>query len=63
MYELIDDVRWIFLNLPQVFLFDKKTKQISYPERGVKLAGSDKVTIAKCFLACLAKNNRNCSPQ
>lgn len=53
MYQ-VKDLRWIFLNIPQVFLLDKKSKQISYPERGIKLAGSGKVTIAKCFLACLS---------
>ena len=54
---LLKDVRWVFLNIPQVFLLDKKSKQISYPERGIKLAGSGKVTLAKCFLACLSGDN------
>jgi len=56
MYQ-VKDLRWIFLNIPQVFLLDKKSKQISYPERGIKLAGTGKVTIAKCFLACLSGDN------
>ena len=53
MHQIISPVRWIFLNAPRIFLQDKKTKEITYPEKGVKLAGTDKVTIAKCFLACL----------
>ena len=53
MHQIISPVRWIFLNTPRIFLQDKKTKEISYPEKGVKLAGTDKVTIAKCFLTCL----------
>lgn len=56
MYQ-IQELRWIFLNIPQVFFLDKNTKQISYAERGMKLAGSGKVTIARCFLACLSGDN------
>ena len=56
MYQ-IKDLRWVFLTIPKVFLLDKKTKQISYPERGIKLAGTSKVTIAKCFLACISGDN------
>lgn len=56
MHQIISPVRWIFLNTPRIFLQDKKTKEISYPEKGVKLAGTDKVTIAKCFLACLSSD-------
>ncbi len=57
MYKIVSPVRWVFLNMPSIFLYDKKTKEISYPERGMKLAGTSKVTIAKCFLACVCNNN------
>ncbi len=57
MHKIVSPVRWVFLNLPSIFLYDKKTKEISYPERGMKLAGTSKVTIAKCFLACLCGDN------
>lgn len=57
MYQLVSPVRWVFLTLPKIFIFDKKTKQVSYPERGVKLAGTQKVTICQCFLACLIEDN------
>jgi hypothetical protein len=57
MHQIVAPVRWIFLNIPPVFLQDKKTKEISYPEKGVKLLGTSKVTVAKCFLACLSGDN------
>lgn len=53
MHQIIAPVRWIFLNIPRIFICDKNTKEISLPEKGVKLFGTNKVTIAKCFLACL----------
>ena len=56
MHEIVSPVRWIFLNIPRIFVQDKKTKEVSLPEKGVKLFGTNKVTIAKCFLACLIDN-------
>lgn len=53
MHQIKSSVRWIFLNIPRIFIQDKNTEEVSLPERGVKLFGTDKVTIAKCFLACL----------
>jgi hypothetical protein len=57
MHQIITPVRWIFLNIPPIFLQDKKNKEIFYPEKGVKLLGTNKVTVAKCFLACLSGDN------
>ncbi len=57
MHKIISPVRWVFLTMPRIFLLDKKTKEISYPQKGMRLAGTNKVTVAKCFLACLAENN------
>ena len=57
MHKIISPVRWVFLNMPRIFLLDKKTKEISYNQKGVRLAGTNKVTVAKCFLVCLAENN------
>ena len=53
MHEIVSDVRWVFLNIPRIFIQDKTTKEISFPQKGVKLFGTNKVTVAKCFLACL----------
>ncbi len=57
MHKIISPVRWVFLTMPKIFLMDKKTKEISYPQKGMRLAGTNKVTVAKCFLACLAEDN------
>ena len=57
MHKIVSPVRWVFLNLPSIFVYDKKSKEISYPQRGMKLAGTSKVTIAKCFLACVCGDN------
>lgn len=56
MHEIVSPVRWIFLNLPRIFHYDKNTKEVTIPERGSKLFGTNKVTIAKCFLVCLINN-------
>jgi hypothetical protein len=56
MHKIVSPVRWIFLNIPRIFLQDKTTKEISLPQKGVKLFGTNKVTVAKCFLACLVED-------
>ena len=53
MHQIVSPVRWVFLGLPLIFTQHKKTKEIAYPKKGEKLAEAGKVTIAKCFLACL----------
>ena len=52
MYKIITPLKFIFLNIPRIYLQDRDTKEICVPERGVKLFGTNKVTLAKCFLAC-----------
>ena len=56
MHQITSKVRWVFLNIPRIFLQDKTTKEISLPQKGVKLFGTNKVTVAKCFLACLVED-------
>ncbi len=52
MHKIITPVRWIFLNIPPVFVKDKDTGKISYLQKGRKLSDT-RVSIARCFLACL----------
>ena len=33
MYQLVSTLEWVFLAVPKIFLIDKKTKQISYPQK------------------------------
>ena len=53
MHKITSDIKWIFLTIPRLFQQDKTTKEISFLQKGVKLYENNKVTIAKCFLACL----------
>ncbi len=57
MFKIVSDVRWIFLNIPRMFAMDKTTKKVSYPERGVKFIDCNKVSVARCFLACVCNGN------
>ncbi len=57
MFKIVSDVRWIFLNIPRMFAMDKTSKKVSYPERGVKFIDSNKITVARCFLACVYDGN------
>ncbi len=57
MFKIVSDVRWVFLNIPRMFGMDKTTKKVSYPERGVKFTDCNKITVARCFLACVYDGN------
>lgn len=52
MHKIVSPVRWIFLNIPRIFVQDKDNKEVFVPEKGIKLFGTNRVTVAKCFLAC-----------
>ncbi len=53
MHKIITPVRWVFLNMPPLFGKDKDTGEYSYLRKGEKLKETNRVTAAKCFLACL----------
>ncbi len=53
MHKITSPLRWILLTIPRVYCLDKETKEVSTMTKGIKLAGSSKVTVAKCLMACL----------
>ena len=57
MHKITSDIRWTFLTIPRLFQQDKTTKEIYFLQKGVKLYENNKVTIAKCFLACLVEKD------
>ena len=53
MNALPDAVRFVVLAKPKLFKLNKDTGDVSYLQRGDKLAGTKNVTIARLFLACV----------
>lgn len=47
------EVRWVIVGRPKLFLFDKDNGEYSLLQKGQKLKGTKKVTIAKLFLGCV----------
>jgi len=52
MHKITTPVRWVFLNMPPLFVKDKDKNEISYLKKGDKLGGM-RITIARCFMLCL----------
>ncbi len=55
MHKIITSVRWVFLNMPPLFGKDKDTGEYSYLRKREKLKETNRITAAKCFLACLVE--------
>ena len=51
MFVLPAGCRWVVLGVPRLYLLDKETGEIKYPQRGERLAGTRKVTITRLTLA------------
>lgn len=51
MFALPAGCRWVVLGVPRLFVLNKETGEIGYPQRGERLAGTQKVTIARVSLA------------
>lgn len=47
------DVRWVIVRRPSLFVYDKDSGEYSELVKGMKFAGTKKVTAAKLFLACV----------
>lgn len=47
------EVRWVIVGRPSLFVLDKESGEYSQLERGMKLAGTKKVTVSKLFLCCV----------
>ena len=62
MHKIITPVRWIFLNIPPLFAKDRDTGEISYLQKGERLKETNRVSAAKCFLACLVNGELIKSP-
>ena len=46
-------LRWVIVGRPQLFLFDKDQEKYEHWPRGMKLAGTKKVTASRVLMACL----------
>jgi len=46
-------VRWVIVGRPQIFLYDKDAEQYERWPRGMRLAGTKKVTASRVLMACL----------
>jgi hypothetical protein len=46
-------LRWVIVGRPQIFLFDKDQEKYEHWPRGLKLAGTKKVTASRVLMACL----------
>lgn len=51
MWTLPSEVRWVVLSVPRLYIWDKESGEISYPQRGERLAGTRKVTITRLVVA------------
>ena len=52
MHKIITPVRWVFLNMPRLFIKDKDKNEISYLKKGDNLSAT-RITIARCFMLCV----------
>jgi len=53
MFALPSGCRWVVLGVPRLYLLNRETGEIGYPQRGERLAGTRKVTITRLTLAML----------
>jgi hypothetical protein len=53
VFVLPQGCRFVLMGVPRLFLYDKNTKEFSYQQRGLKLAGTGKVTATRLTLAML----------
>lgn len=56
IFVLPSTLRWVFLNRPGTFVWDKVAKRAGYLNKGMKLAGSQMVTLSRCYLACVVND-------
>ena len=51
VFALPAGCRWVVLGVPRLFVLDKDSGEIGYPQRGSRLAGTRKITITRLTLA------------
>lgn len=56
MFVFPDGCRFVILGIPKVFIYDKETGEYSHPQRGVRLAGTGKVTATRIPMAVIKPN-------
>lgn len=53
MFVIPKECRFVILGIPKVFIYDKESGEYSHPQRGVRLAGTGKVTATRLPLAVI----------